>query len=98
MAGGVATATAGTITGLGFTGSGIAAGSIAAGIQAGIGNIAAGSTFAVVQSLGATGAVAALGVAGGVGLAIGGLGLLGYKVYQTVWGREEEEKREEGSA
>ena len=48
----------GTGTGLlafGFTSSGIAAGSIAAGIQAGIGNVVAGSTFAALQSFGALG-------------------------------------------
>jgi hypothetical protein len=40
---------------LGFTGGGIASGSIAAAMQAGMGNVAAGSCFATMQSLGATG-------------------------------------------
>lgn len=43
----------------GFTKAGVAAGSMAAGIQAGIGNVAAGSIFAVCQSIGATGVLAA---------------------------------------
>ena len=51
---------------LGFTSSGIAAGSFAAGLQAGIGNVAAGSTFATAQSLGATGAITIIGTTGGV--------------------------------
>ncbi|KAF1959610.1 hypothetical protein CC80DRAFT_501811 [Byssothecium circinans] len=38
--------------GLGFTASGVAAGSIAAGIQAGIGNVAVGSLFALLTSAG----------------------------------------------
>ena len=43
---------------MGFTGSGIAAGSTAAGIQAGVGNVAAGSCFACCQSAGASGTIA----------------------------------------
>lgn len=54
---------------LGFTAGGIAAGSAAAGWQSSIGAVAAGSLFAVLQSLGATG----LGtlVFGGIGTALG---------------------------
>ncbi|KAG9044793.1 hypothetical protein FS837_007524, partial [Tulasnella sp. UAMH 9824] len=40
---------------LGFAPAGVAAGSIAAAIQSSIGNVAAGSAFAVMQSLGAKG-------------------------------------------
>lgn len=65
------------VTSAGFTSSGVAAGSIAAGVQAGIGNVAAGSTFAALQSIGATGALAvslpitiAAGVTGGIGYGI----------------------------
>jgi hypothetical protein len=58
------------MTGLGFTSSGIAAASTAAGIQAGIGNVVAGSAFAVAQSLGALGAFVTMGVFGGIGLGI----------------------------
>jgi hypothetical protein len=39
----------------GFTASGIASGSFAAAMQAAMGNVAAGSCFAAMQSLGATG-------------------------------------------
>jgi hypothetical protein len=39
----------------GFGAAGIVGGSVAAGIQSGIGNVAAGSAFAILQSWGATG-------------------------------------------
>ncbi|KAJ4289684.1 hypothetical protein N0V90_011013 [Kalmusia sp. IMI 367209] len=42
----------------GWTASGVVAGSFAATIQAGIGNVAAGSAFAVAQSAAMSGAVA----------------------------------------
>ena len=41
----------------GFTTSGVAAGSVAAGIQSAIGVVEAGSAFATIQSIGATGAL-----------------------------------------
>jgi hypothetical protein len=64
-----AVATTGVVaTGLGFTSTGIAAASTAAGIQTTIGNVAAGSLFATLQSLGATGALVGMGIAGGVSL------------------------------
>lgn len=84
MAGGAAAATSAAVTGLGFTSSGIAAGSAAAGVQAVVGNVAAGSLFATVQSLGATGVIATLGIAGGVGLGIGGLAYLVYRVAKKI--------------
>ena len=40
------------LKGAGFTSKGVASGSIASGIQSGIGNVAAGSTFATLQSMG----------------------------------------------
>ena len=43
------------LSALGFTPSGVAAGSLAAAWQASIGNVAAGSTFAMLQSIGAAG-------------------------------------------
>lgn len=43
---------------LGFTASGVASGSLAAAAQAAIGNVAAGSTFAALQSIGATAVLA----------------------------------------
>ena len=45
------------VSGIGFTSTGVAKASIAASIQSGIGNVAAGSTFAMFQSIGATGAI-----------------------------------------
>lgn len=64
--------TGAVITGLGFTSSGIAAGTVATGMQAGIGNVVAGSAFATIQSLGAAGTVAVLGPVGVVGVLAGG--------------------------
>merc|ERR1711971_1328196 len=56
---------------VGFSSGGVVACSIAAGTQAGIGNVVAGSTFAVLQSAGAAGlgvgSTAAIGTAGAVG-------------------------------
>ena len=43
---------------VGFTSTGVAATSVAAGVQSGIGNVAAGTTFSALQSIGATGALA----------------------------------------
>lgn len=51
-----------TIHLIGFTAGGIAAGSIAAGIHAGIGNVVAGSAFAFLQSVTATGLLAGVSV------------------------------------
>ena len=71
---GIATSAAGAaLSYVGFTTAGVAAGSVAAGLQAGIGNVVAGSAFAIAQSLGMSAvfataipvgaAVAAVGVA-----------------------------------
>lgn len=49
------------LTTAGFTSAGIAGGSLAAAWQSSIGNVAAGSAFATLQSLGATGTIAAVG-------------------------------------
>ena len=58
----------------GFTSAGIAATSVAAGVQASIGNVVVGSTFAALQSAGAAGlaapTTAALGFAGATGGAV----------------------------
>jgi hypothetical protein len=83
VASGIATTASSIITGLGFTSSGIVASSTAAGIQAGIGNVAAGSLFAGLQSLAATGVVATVGIFGGVGLGVGAV-YGGYKGYQYL--------------
>jgi hypothetical protein len=57
---------------VGFTATGVAAGTIAAAAQSGIGNVVAGSTFAVLQSAAAGGAGAILvnGVAAGTVTAV----------------------------
>ena len=52
--------------GLGFGTAGIVGGSIAAGIQAAIGNVAAGSLFAVCTSLGMTGVFASSAAVGAI--------------------------------
>jgi hypothetical protein len=70
-------------TALGFSSSGIVGGSVAAGMQAGIGNVVAGSTFATMQSLGALGVLSTVGVVGGVGLVAGG-GYLAYKLIKKT--------------
>jgi hypothetical protein len=64
----IAAAGSTALTYAGFTQAGIAAASAAAGIQSTIGNVVAGSAFAVLQSAGMTGAIAGVGVTG-VGLA-----------------------------
>ena len=58
---------------LGFGSTGIVAGSVAAGVQSMIGNVAAGSVFAGLTSLGMTGTFTTMT---GVGTAIGAGGLL----------------------
>lgn len=58
---------------MGFGSAGIVGGSVAAGIQSGIGNVAAGSMFATLQSLGATGTLMT-GVYGGGAATAAGLG------------------------
>ena len=57
---------------LGFGTTGIVAGSVAAGIQSVIGNVAAGSVFAVCTSLGMTGVFASSAAVGAI-LGTGGL-------------------------
>ena len=58
---------------LGFGTAGIAAGSVAAAIQATIGNVAAGSIFAILTSLGMKGIIAGTAAGGGVLSALGAL-------------------------
>ncbi|CAB9515504.1 expressed unknown protein [Seminavis robusta] len=60
VAGGVAAAGAGMLSLAGFGMAGIAASSMAAAWQSSIGNVAAGSIFAALQSAGATGAIASV--------------------------------------
>ena len=56
---------------MGFGAAGIVGGSVAAGIQSSIGSVAAGSTFAAMQSLGATGTFVYGATAGGATSAAG---------------------------
>ena len=77
---GLMTAVSGVVTGLGFTSSGIAAGSAAAGMQAGIGNVVAGSVFATIQSLAASGIIVTVGLTGGIVLVGGGAVYGGWKL------------------
>mmetsp|Transcript_8965 Transcript_8965/g.16916 ORF Transcript_8965/g.16916 Transcript_8965/m.16916 type:complete len:212 (-) Transcript_8965:2700-3335(-) len=66
-------ATAGlALTVAGFGASGIVGGSIAACVQSSIGNVAAGSLFATLQSAGATGSIAVCTSAGAATAAAGG--------------------------
>ena len=71
---------AGIISTVGFGTGGVIAGSTAAGIQAGIGSVAAGSAFAVFQSLGAFGlgvlGTAVVPVAIGTGLVVAAIPLI----------------------
>ena len=60
------------LTSVGFTPWGIAAGSSAASVQSTFGNVVAGSAFAGLQSLGATGALVSSGAIG-AGVAIAGV-------------------------
>ena len=69
------------VSALGFSSGGVVAGSTAAVIQAGIGNVAAGSAFAAFQSVAATGVVATVGP---VALGAGVLGGVGYGVYKAL--------------
>ncbi len=63
---------------VGFSSTGVVGGSIAAGMQAGIGNVAAGSAFAACQSMAMGGAIApAAAAATGAATGTAG-GLLGF--------------------
>ncbi|KAF8456505.1 hypothetical protein BDZ91DRAFT_526255 [Kalaharituber pfeilii] len=84
--------TAGVLAGVGFTAGGVAAGSLAAAWQAMISNVAAGSAFAILQSLSATG----LGIAYG-GLFSGGLGAIWsvWRAWKGWFGTDSEENQHE---
>jgi len=56
------------LTAAGFSTAGIAGGSIAAAWQSSIGAVAAGSTFATLQSLGAAGVIATVGIGASLAL------------------------------
>ena len=71
IGGAVAGAASAALSAVGFTSTGVAAGSMAAAAQSAIGVVEAGSLFAMLQSLGATGAVLAIG--GPIAMLTGGL-------------------------
>jgi len=58
---------------LGFGTAGVASGSIAAGIQSTIGNVAAGSLFAITQSAAASGTFVTAAVCGGAAAGTGAI-------------------------
>ena len=64
MLGTAATATGTMMTAAGFTSSGVAAGSAAAAIQKAIGNVASSTLFSGLQSFGALGGFATMGIVG----------------------------------
>lgn len=80
--GAIITTGCGTLKALGFKAAGIAAKSVAAGMQAGMGNVAAGSTFSILQSAGASGLLT-VGLVGGGVIVAGGLTYWGVKSYMN---------------
>lgn len=76
--GGSIAAGSASLTASGFTSSGIAGGSLAAILQSSHGAVQAGSLFATLQSLGATGTIVAAGISGSVFLGLGIAGIIGY--------------------
>jgi len=81
------------LTTVGFGSAGVIGGSIAAGIQASIGNVAAGSMFALCQSAGAAGISAGTSaIIGSVGAGLGsGLSFLGMRKKNKTNTKEEED-------
>ena len=75
----------------GFGAAGIVGGSVAAAIQSVIGNVASGSVFATMQSLGATGVFTAMTAGGSVATAGSAV------VLAVTNGGENEEKKEEST-
>ena len=70
------------ITAAGFSTAGIAGGSIAAAWQSSIGAVAAGSTFATLQSLGAAGIIATVGIGASLALLPIAAGGIAYNVIE----------------
>lgn len=78
----VPTIVQGIVWGTGFTNAGVAAGSLAASFQSGMGGvIAAGSKFAILQSIGATSGLIAIAP---YTMAIGGVSVAGYYIYKKI--------------
>ena len=76
LGGGLATALGLGGTLLGFGTAGVVAGTTAAAAQAAIGNVAAGSLFATLTSLGMQGIFAGTAIGGGIATAIGAVAAL----------------------
>jgi ribosomal protein L12E/L44/L45/RPP1/RPP2 len=98
--GSVMTGGALAVTAAGFGSAGIVGGSVAAAVQSSIGNVAAGSLFAALQSAGATGTIAAVGSAGGMAAAGGAATAAGATLLKRAGDgddakREEEDKEKE---
>ena len=72
-AGGIATALGLGSTLFGFGAAGVVAGTAAAATQAAIGNVAAGSIFATMTSLGMQGILAGTAIGGGITTALGAI-------------------------
>ena len=72
-AGGIATALGLGSTLFGFGTAGVVAGTAAAATQAAIGNVAAGSIFATMTSLGMQGILAGTAIGGGITTALGAI-------------------------
>jgi len=76
IGGGIATALGLGGTLFGFGTAGVVAGTAAAATQAAIGNVAAGSIFATLTSLGMKGIIAGTAVGGGITTALGAIAAL----------------------
>ena len=68
----------------GFGTAGVVAGTAAAATQAAIGNVAAGSIFATLTSLGMKGIIAGTAVGGGVTTALGAIAALIWIYYESI--------------
>ena len=73
IGGGIATALGLGVTMFGFGTAGVVAGTAAAATQSAIGNVAAGSLFATLTSLGMKGILAGTAIGGGLTTALGAI-------------------------
>jgi hypothetical protein len=82
---------------VGFSSTGVVGGSIAAGMQASIGNVAAGSAFAACQSMAMGGAIAPVATAAS-GTAGGVLGVVGTGLVRLFRRRKQKKEKNEGES
>jgi len=82
---------------VGFSSTGVVGGSIAAGMQASIGNVAAGSAFAACQSMAMGGAIAPVATAAS-GTAGGVLGIVGTGLTSLFRRRKQKKEKNEGES